>query len=160
MKDMCKIVLLAYIGENIVEDMSNEKAEYRKVRKALDFCWKWIEDRQVNEELIYEFLDDEDEDDLVGYMIYENNAIEKKKYGVILGIVSCVSVNVLESNKSPIPQFLSGTDDRYYELLMKDINELGMFTHFKEKMDKVYKYCINKVKNNDLQFTKLEVMNV
>lgn len=160
MDELCKVVLLAYIGEKIVANMNVEKEEYPKIRGAIDFCWKWIESKQVDEERIYEFLDDEDEDDLVGYMLYANNEKDKKEYAVILGVVSYVSLNILINNKSPIPQFLLGTDDKYYDLVITDVIELNITDCMKENISKVTKYCENKIAKNDLVFVKSEIMNL
>lgn len=160
MKELCKVILLTYIGEKVVINMNNEKKEYPKIREALNFCWKWIESKQVDEEKIYELLDDEDEDDLVGYMLYANNERDKKEYVVILGILSYVSHHILTNNKSPIPQFLSGTDDKYYDWVIADVIKLNITDCTKETMIKVTKYCQDKISKNDLIFTKHEIMNI
>ncbi len=160
MNKLCKIIVLAYIGEKIVLKMNKETEEYPKVRDSLDFCWKWIENKQADEEQIYEFLDDEDENDLVGYMIYANNVEDKKLYGVILGVVSYISHNVLETNKLPIPQFLSATDDKYYNLLINDVVNMQLVDCNKESFDKIIKYCRDKISKNDLIFGKAEIMDI
>lgn len=160
MDELCKVILLAYIGEKIVTNIDNEKEEYPKIREAIDFCWQWIEVKEVDEERIFEFLDDEDENDLVGYMLYANNDKDKKEYAIILGVVSYIALNILTNNKSTIPQFLSGTDDKYYDLLINDI--IGFNTTYctKEDMSEITEYCKAKIIKNNLIFTKSEIMSI
>lgn len=78
MEALSKVILLAYIGEKTATNISDVTEQYPKVKESLDFCWKWIEKREVNEEKIYEFLDDED--DLVGYMLFAKDETEKKNW--------------------------------------------------------------------------------
>lgn len=117
-KDLAELVDVA---EKILLEMNIWKTEYPKMKDAVAFCRNWIDGAVVEEERIYEFLDDEDEDDLVGYYIGADNEEDKGKFGIILDVVSCVAAAVLEENKSPIPQFLSGVDATYYEAVVRDV---------------------------------------
>ncbi len=160
-EEVCKLVLLAYIGEKIANSIDNRKEEYFKIREALNFCWKWIENKQVDEEKIYEFLDDEEGDDLVYYYTLSTNTErERKEYGVILGIVSYISLDILEANKLPIPQFLSGIDENYYDLIISDVIQLNIANCMKENINEVIEYCKDKIAKKDLMFTKSGIMNL
>lgn len=159
MNELCKIVLLAYIGEKIVTNIDNEKI-YLQIRNALDFCWKWVESKQADEEKIFKFLDDEKEEDLVGYMLSADNEKDKKVYGIILGVVSYISHNILETNKSPIPQFLEGTDNKYYNCIISDVVQCNIIDNVKEKMSEVIKYCEDKIVKKHFLFAKSEIMNL
>lgn len=159
MSEFCKIVLLAYLGENVVANMDN-KGKYPKVREALDFCWKWIEEKEADEGKIYEFLDDEDEDDLMNYILSASEEKERKEYGIILGVVSYISLNILLTNKLPIPQFLSGVDDNYYDVVISDVIQLNMDNCMKKDMEVLIKYCEDKMATNDFAVKKSEIMNL
>lgn len=159
MSEFCKIVLLAYLGEKVVANMGN-KGKYPKVREALDFCWKWIERKDADEGKIYEFLDDEDEDDLLNYILSASEEKERKEYGIILGVVSYISLNILITNKLPIPQFLSGVDDNYYDLIISDVIHLNIVNCMKKDMELVIKYCEDKIAINDFVVKKSEIMNL
>lgn len=114
------LVALVRVAEKIVSETNIQRPEYSKVKDAVTFCRNWLDGDSVEEERIYEFLDDEDEDDLVGYYTGADNEADKEKFGIILGVVSCVAASVLEENKSPIPQFLGGVDAAYYEAVVRD----------------------------------------
>lgn len=160
MDEWCRVILLAYIGERVVTDIHFEK-NYTKIRNALDYCWRWIESKQAEEESIFEFLDDEEEDDLVGYMLFANNEKEKIKYGIILGVVSYISHHILETNKSPIPQFLEGTtDDKYYNYIISDVVQWNMVDNIEEKKNRIIKYYEKKVEKKQLVFVKSEIMSL
>lgn len=115
------LAALVSVAEKIVLETKSSQTEYPKMKDAVAFCRAWIDGDSVEEERIYEFLDDEDEDDLVGYYTGADNEADKEKLGIILGVVSCVAVSVLEENKSPIPQFLGGVDAVYYEAVVRDV---------------------------------------
>ena len=93
-------------------------------------------------------------------MIYAKNEKDKKEYSVILEVVSYISYNILTNNKSPIPQFLSGTDNKYYELIIDKVIKLNITDCTKENLIKVTEYCQDKIDKNDLKFVKSEVMNL
>ena len=160
MEALSKVILLVYIGEKTATNISVLTEQYPKVREALDFCWKWIEKREVNEEKIYEFLDDEDEDDLVGYMLFANDEIEKKELAVILGVVSYISSYILSTNKLPIPQFLLESDEKYYDLIINDVVALNISDCDREYMNRIAEYCDSKIALNGLSFSKSEIMSI
>lgn len=114
------LAALVDVAEKIVLETKSSQTEYPRMKDAVAFCRNWINGDSVEEERIYEFLDDEDEDDLVGYYTGADNETDKEKLGIILGVVSCVAASVLEENKSPIPQFLGGVDAAYYEAVVRD----------------------------------------
>lgn len=157
MNEWCRVILLAYIGEKVVTDINNEKS-YPLIRNALDYCWKWIESKQAEEEKIFEFLDDEEEEDLVGFMLFANNDEEKIKYGIILGVVSYISCHILKTNKSPVPQFLEGTDNRYYNCIISDVVQWNLIDNIEEKKNRIIQYYENKVEEKNYMFLKSEVL--
>lgn len=118
-----KLRYLIESAEMIAADIAVQKAEYYKVNEAITFCRDWLEEFAVDEALIYELLDDEDEDDLVGYYLGAETELVKLKLGIILGVFSCVAVAVLYENKSPIPQYLGGIDKEYYEAVLMDVQK-------------------------------------
>lgn len=118
-----KLGYLVECAEQILAELDVQNPEYLKIKASIEFCRSWIDGSSVDEEQIYEFLDDEDEDDLVGYYIAAASPKDKTELGIILGVVSCISTAVLEENKSPIPQFLGGVDEQYYEAVLRDIQE-------------------------------------
>lgn len=155
----CRVILLAYIGEKVVTDINNEK-NYSFIRNALDYCWKWIESKQAEEEKIFEFLDDEEEEDLVGIMLFANNEKEKIKYGIILGVVSYISYHILEVNKSPIPQFLEGIDERYYNCIISDVVQWNLIDNIEEKKNRITQYYEDKVKEKNYMFLKSQIISL
>ena len=46
-QELSKIVLLSYIAEQIVNNNSEQFVQYPKLRESLDFCWEWIEQKEV-----------------------------------------------------------------------------------------------------------------
>ena len=156
MKELYKIILLAYIGEKVVNKMNKEDEKYIKVRDAMNFCWQWIENHEVESERIYEFLDDEEEDDLVFYVITAKE--EKKEYEIILGVVSYIAFNIIVTNKEPIPQFLSETDEAYYNSIIEDAIQLGVIDYDGQNMNRIVQYCSEK--ENEICFVKSQIMSL
>lgn len=158
MKEFYKIILLAYIGEMVVNKINKEDEKYVKVREAMDFCWHWIENQKAELERIYEFLDSEEEEDLVYYVITAEE--EKKEYEVILGVVSYIALNIITSNKEPVPQFLSETDEEYYNSIIADAIQLNIMDSDGKHINKIVKYCRDKEKENDFRFVKSQIMSL
>lgn len=154
-QELSKIVLLSYIAEQIVNNNSEQFVQYPKLRESLDFCWEWIEQKEVDIDKIYEFLDDEDENDLVGYMLYSKEEIEKKELSALLGIVSYISYNILTIKKEPIPQFLE-IDEEYYNSLMNDMSTLNISNYDTEIINKIIKYCENQISMKKEHFNRTE----
>jgi len=118
------LVLLVQAAEKILAELEITKETYPKISEAVTFCRNWIDGIPVDEGQIYAFLDDEDEEDLARYYIYADDEREKRNYGMLLGVVSCVAVAVLEENMSPIPQFLSGVDSAYYHSVVEEVRNV------------------------------------
>lgn len=126
-----KLTLLLNLAENSADNLKCyvKIEEYPKIRVAMDFCEKWIKEKDAEISLIYELLDDEDEDDLVGYSVHVNDVKAKKDLSIILRVVSYISYDILVENNEPIPQFLDGVDEEYYNLLIKDMIKSPMIPH-------------------------------
>ena len=155
-KEINKVVLLAYIGEMIVNNINREDEKYIKVRETMDFCWKWIEEQSAEIWEIYDFLDNEDEDDLVNYYLTVSEN-EKKEYGVILGVVSFIAYNIMIDNQEPIPQFLGGIDEEYYNQIIEEAIQLNILDSSGNFENKIIDYCSKKEK---IGFIKNEIMSI
>ena len=71
------LAVLVKVAEKIISKIEIQTEIYPKIRDAVVFCRNWIDDMPVEEELIYELLDDEDENDLVGYYVNAENEKDK-----------------------------------------------------------------------------------
>ena len=118
-----KLRYLIESAEMIAADITVQKAEYYKVKEAVTFCREWLDGFSVDDYLIFELLDDEEEDDLVGYYVGATTEHVKLMLGIILGVFSCVAVAVLDENKTPVPQYLEGIDKEYYEAVWRDVQK-------------------------------------
>ena len=157
-KEINKVVLLAYIGEIIVNKINKKAEKYIRVREAMNFCWKWIEDQSAEIWDIYDFLDNEDEDDLVNYYLTVSEN-EKKEYGVILGVVSFISYNIMIDNQEPIPQFLGGIDEEYYNQIIEEAIQLNIIDSSGNLENKIIDYC-SKKENEKVGFVKSQIMSL
>ena len=157
-----KLTLLLNLAKNSVDKLEGcikIDEEYPKIRVAMDFCEKWIKEKEADISLIYDILDDEDEDDLVGYSISANDVNLKGYLSIILRVVSYISYDILVENNEPIPQFLSGVDEEYYDSILEDMIKYPMFPHeeLKSSVADIMLNTYNKVCKNKVLPEQIEV---
>lgn len=160
MKQFINSVILGYIAEKTFIEIKKEMKEYRIVREALDFCWDWIENEEVDIENVYRFLDDPEEDDLVFCVISAKNEKEKKLLEIILGVVSYISLNMLEKEKEPIPQFLDEIDMQYFESIVDDAFILNIIDDKKNVLEEITNYCQGSIIQEKKSITKKDIMKI
>ena len=78
----------------------------------------------------------------------------------ILGVVAYIALNIITTNKEPVPQFLSETDEEYYNSIIADAIQLNIMDSDGKDVNKIVKYCRDKEKENDFRFVKSQIMSL
>ena len=160
MSQFINSIILGYIAEKTFIKMEKEMKEYGKVKEALDFCWNWIENKEADIDNVYNFLDDPEEDDLVFCVISAKDEKEKKALEIILGVVSYISLSMLEREKEPIPQFLEEIDMHYFDSIVADAITLNIIDDKKKLVDKITSYYQTDIIQEKKDIRKNDIMKI
>ncbi|ORX76933.1 hypothetical protein BCR32DRAFT_295929 [Anaeromyces robustus] len=109
-----KEILLAYEADKLllkVKDVNNK--DYIFISNAVDYCWKWIERRQVDLNNMLDILDSEDGYD-ISYYVNEFERDEKKQevYDNFFNIILFIGGRAISYEGYSIPYYF---DEIYYD---------------------------------------------
>lgn len=126
---------------------------YKDVRKALDLCWDWFEDKPVLGDEIYTLLDDGTEyNGLFIQMQMDEDEINEPIWECIVAAVSFVNKKAYESeNTLYLPAPIENVDEGLIEYFLENYSLIDMDNNFSK--DDFLRY----LKKSDIN-TKNDVM--
>lgn len=138
-----KVAIALIMAEITLDSIQQHNTEYKFCRDAIDMCWGWLENGNVNK---YEICSLIANDNKCLADITSNTEDDKlgNKYGAIMISVSYVAWQAYnKENNCHYPQYLEIVDDEYLVELIKDLIEIDkliteenikfILNNFKEK---------------------------
>lgn len=147
MNGYTRIVVLAAIGNDIVELISSEEG-YSFSKDTMQLCWDWIEgDIEVTED-IYDCLDSPEGIDFVYYQEIEKEKEQRLLYETLFNILGCILDEIATMESMSTPQYLDMFDDRFFDSLIISLTE--KYPYLEELINKIFDHCKKTILNDDV----------
>lgn len=147
MKGYTKIVVLASIGNDMVELVSSKEGhDFSKY--ALEVYWYWIEgDMEVLGDM-YCCLDSPEGIDFVYYEEIEKEEEQQLLYETLFNILGCILDEIATMEKMGTPQYLDMVTHEFFDSLI--ISLIEKYPYLEELINKVFDYCKKTILNDDV----------
>ncbi|KRE38717.1 Imm6 family immunity protein [Paenibacillus sp. Soil522] len=82
-----QVVFLLILSSKIIDIISTSDG-YQEAKEALEVCWKWVENKNVSGDSIYEYLDNGDETGLLIQMQYEKDEQKVNVWNCVIDAIA------------------------------------------------------------------------
>ncbi len=163
LKYKVKVGFAIAVGEKVFTYISKEDDRYFEGRKALDICWKWLDNEDISGDDLYEIIDNPECTGISEYAEDEEDLNIAKLWCVLVDIVAYAAwIEYKRENAKYLPQALEGISEDSLLVLIESAVETTFITEeeiliMQKKLSSCPEFIEDEIANKNLFISKLDI---